>query len=59
MVKYSSRKVIFFMVVYAYWRFLVNWLYDKLLVVEGNVPYLTPWESNFGGQPEGQEEQKI
>ncbi len=34
--------------VLTYWCFLVNWLDDELLVIEGNVPDFTPRKSNFG-----------
>lgn len=32
----------------TYRCFLVNWFDDKLLVIERNVSYFTPWKSNFG-----------
>ena len=34
----------------AHWGLLVDWLDDKLLVVEGDVADLTPGKSNLGGQ---------
>ena len=34
----------------AYRCFPVNWLYDKLLVIEGDVADLAPWEPNLGGK---------
>ena len=34
----------------AHWGLLVDWLDDKLLVVEGDITDLTPGKPNFGGQ---------
>ncbi len=35
----------------THWSFLVDRLNDKFLIVEGDVSYLAPWETNLGCQP--------
>lgn len=37
--------------VFAHRSFLVNWLDEELLVIEGNISYLTPGETNLWSHP--------